>query len=548
LASAIPTFGDLPDTIREVRLDLSATPRSPEPTDNELVQAVRGGDSIVVIGFKPLGVRLTSETGIIPAMSRAMALDFRAQVEAMGATLIHTMMTSSAIVVRIRPELAPALRRLPFVNYLAPTVHLRTTQSYPPQDTSWGARLIGAPYVWQNYSNAGNWAWITLLDSGVDSLHASSGSLDGPENLLELRYIEGWTDNAPYQDPTHPETAHGSMTAGVLSSRANAYGWIGIAYNPYGFTSVRVCKPVLYYGNWVNSCPLWAIESALDWTAANGHARQIVNMSIGGCGFSQSELTAFQEFIQRSLDAGNLLIASAGNYPDACGAQNQVLYPAKFPGVVAVSGTLANDAFAAPGDPANPCVFNGIAYGSRYGPEVDLSAPFHIPGQMQVNGTYGGLACGTSFSAPVVSAVAAMTWTRYPSYTASQVRARLLATAVPLGDPNHFGAGRVYAPNAVYPPPEPPPPPTLTLAIDGPRTVPADYSVCAYFGRAIDGTPPYEFSWYVDNNFVTTGEWLDWGGPTAFAIHLHASDALGRHGDYWANVGVDPNLHSCDGP
>ena len=134
------------------------------------------------------------------------------------------------------------------------------------------------------------------------------------------------------------------------------------------------------------------------------------------------------------------------------------MYPAKFPGVLAVSGTLINDNFASTTDPANTCVSGGVTYGSRYGPEVAISAPFLVEGAMSGNGTFDA-SCGTSFAAPLVSAVAAMVWSQNPTWTAAAVKSRLEATANDLGAvgrDQYFGYGRVNAYAATYFPPPPP--------------------------------------------------------------------------------------------
>ena len=533
-----------PDTVRELRLDVGRFSRR-QLSDEELIEAVTRHDSVVVIGFMPIGARRTSETGVIPAMSRAHVQQFRNEAVRLGVAVIQAMPNSSTIIARIPPLLAPQLRRLPFVNYVAPSSYSYSTQA--PQDTSWGARIVGAPYVWQFFGNAGNSAWITILDTGVDSIHVNTAELDGPENPLELRYIAGFTDNDPYQTPVFPNLAHGSKVAGIISARNNSVGWIGIANAPYGFTSVRVCKPLVINGVYANWCPNWAIESALYWTAVNGYPHQIVNMSLGGCGFTLEELIAYNEPIQRTIEAGNIVVAAAGNYPDACGSQNEVLYPAKFSGVVAVSGTLQSDQFASTTDPTNPCISNGVTHGSRYGPEVALAAPFYVDAAMGAGGTYA-FGCGTSFAAPVVSGVAAMIWTQHPSWSASQVVQRLKDTALPLGSghPNaYFGWGRVSAFNAFYEPPNNPP--GFTVAIDGPDPVlPTSY--CQYFAQTTGGTAPFSFAWTQDGNSVGDGTayYHATTGYDPFSLSVLVTDANGLTAYYPRSISVSWGASQCN--
>ena len=372
-------------------------------------------------------------------MSRAAALGYRGELQARGAELLQTFRNSSAVVARIPAELAPELRRLSFVNYVEAESFGHAGQS-SAQDTSWGVHLIGAPTVWSSTNITGQNAHITILDTGVDSVHRWNLARDGPADIgLDCLYV-GTVANTCYQEYTH-----GSHVAGIANARNNDTGTIGVAYAASGFSSVRICAAN-------GACSQSAMATALDWTTSNGYARQIVNVSIQSCTVNST----IAEAVARSISDGNIVVAIAGNTTyegtsplcvETEVGSTGVTWPGRYPDVLTVSGSLPGDAFAAPNTP--PCIA-----GSRYGPQVELAAPFWTTNAMSVGGQWEvDEVCGTSYAAPVVVAVAALVWSYYPTWTASNVRCHLCNTAVQnLGDADHFGCGRVSAYNAIFVP------------------------------------------------------------------------------------------------
>jgi subtilisin len=175
------------------------------------------------------------------------------------------------------------------------------------------------------HENRGHGATITILDSGVDYDHLISG--DGPVRLTRCLVA------SPPFSSCFDDNGHGSHVAGIAASRDDEQGYIGITNYEGAFqrpnVSVKVCGDVL--GQF--RCPASAVLAALDWTTthADSFPRQVVNMSFG-----QSHSLGLAQAISGSYAAGNLLVAAAGNnWNDSVG------YPAAYPEVIAVSGTLA---------------------------------------------------------------------------------------------------------------------------------------------------------------------------------------------------------------
>lgn len=174
--------------------------------------------------------------------------------------------------------------------------------------------------------------------------------------------------------------------------------------------------------------------------------------------------------------------------------------PARDAAVIGVSGTTEDDTFWS--GPRTPCGTNG----SKSGVYVELSAPFWA-WSMIGNGEYY-FNCFTSFSAAVVTGVAALAWTKYPTYTAVQIREHLRTSVVDLGPPgwdSQFGYGRIDAATAVG---YQPPPPPLSVTISGPTEIEAFFEGCSWYAAAIGGAEPYSYAWTVNGQPAGTNSEL----------------------------------------
>jgi serine protease len=148
----------------------------------------------------------------------------------------------------------------------------------------------------------------------------------------------------------------------------------------------------------------------------------VINCSWGGPVVSFAEEAA----VAYAVGRGVLVVASAGNDGLA-----DPFYPASLPGVLSVAATGEDDFLA------------GF---SNYGPFVDLSAP-----GVSIYTAYGadGYAFwdGTSFSAPIVSGVAALVRAAHPAWTGFQAGEQLRVTSdrLDVADPDIAVAGRLNA-------------------------------------------------------------------------------------------------------
>ncbi len=516
----IDAFPTLTRDIPAVALDPRDREATQELSDAELVTAVRTANGIVMVGLKPATVARTVESGVFPAISRAQIAAARELLVERGARIVRTMRRSSITVLEIEPEDAPMLRALPVVNYLQPSG--MASVGMLQQDTSWGVKKIGADWAWANPGALGQYVNVTLIDSGVDSLHLSNYGLDGPADLTwDCLYVPTMgQSNTCYVRGA--QESHGEFMASVINARDNSSGEIGVAPSLSNFASVKVCH--YYFSSSQFGCPTGDVVAAIDWATDEELPRHVVNLSLQYCDSDDPILEA----LTRASAAGLLLVSIAGNVEDECsGNATGVVYPGKHSMVLTTSGTLSDDSFAGSG----ACDGDG----SRSGSEVDISAPYGARGMI-----YGGDwddGCGTSISGAFVTGAAALIWSQHLTESAAQIRTRLLSSAQVLGggsQPQKFGAGRVSVYNALYVPPPPP----LTASISGASIAPPSTS-CNWFAGAGNGTPPYSWEWYIDWTLQgSTSDQLNLTTPgSGFTIQLKVTDA--NSDIAWAYLSVD---------
>jgi subtilisin family serine protease len=138
---------------------------------------------------------------------------------------------------------------------------------------------------------------------------------------------------------------------------------------------------------------------------------------------SRTPIKEVDEAVAEAVRGGALVVAAAGN-----GSSDQPTFPGRLPGVTAVGAVDARDRQAS---------FTDVGPEVVYAPGVDIL----------VLGPGGKLVkqSGTSFSATIAAAIAAIVWGTRPTWSAKQVRDALTASAVDLGevDPNNPALGKL---------------------------------------------------------------------------------------------------------
>jgi subtilisin family serine protease len=292
---------------------------------------------------------------------------------------------------------------------------------------------------------------VAIVDSGVDATHPD----------LAGRILPGY-DATGTDGTVTDNVGHGTFVAGLVAMvDGNGIGAKGIA----GATSVLPIRASVD-GSFGEAATIAGITWAAD------HGAGVVNLSLGG----PSDDAALDRAIDYAASKNVLVVASAGNDGDTT---NPVEFPAAYVGGasggwsigLSVGATMpnnqiagfsthnANVSIAAPGAGATGCSFgvvstiptNVLTTEWDTPPSVCNNVLYATPAHLPAGGrwAYGE---GTSFSAPIVSAVAALTRQANPALTPSQVADVLRRSATQTmgtGWNQYTGAGLVNAEAAV---------------------------------------------------------------------------------------------------
>lgn len=278
----------------------------------------------------------------------------------------------------------------------------------PAQQIPWGINQISAPLAWPTVTGTG--IKVAVIDTGIDLTHSDlRTNIKGGINTISLR--KSYTD----------DNGHGTHVAGIIGAVNNTVGVVGVAPKTYLYSVKALDRNGSGY--------LTDIIEGIDWSVSN--KMQVINMSLGAPAGNQS----FADAVARAYKAGIVIVAAAGNEGGA------VLYPAAYPGVIAVSATDKN---------------NASATWTNHGTEVDLAAP-----GVDIYSTYKGslyaIMSGTSMASPHVAGTAALVLSRPvgvydtdgdSAWDPEEVLQKLKNTATdlgPVGFDEYFGYGLVNA-------------------------------------------------------------------------------------------------------
>jgi thermitase len=242
----------------------------------------------------------------------------------------------------------------------------------PLYGSNWQLPKMAAPSAW-DVTIGSPAIIIAILDTGTDCSHED----------LAAHCVTGWNmydNNSDSSDVNN----HGTWTAGTAAAVGD--NGLGIASPCYN------CKIMpIRIANASGSSDYSTISNALIYAA--DHGAKVANISFGPLG--GGVLGSAEKYF---MDKGGVVVISAGNSSLNHSAADD-------PYAIMVSGIDPNDA---------------LYSWSDYGSDIDLAAAGCVTSSTR-GGGYSNV-CGTSFSAPTVSGVVGLIFSKNPSLTGYQVR------------------------------------------------------------------------------------------------------------------------------
>lgn len=500
-------------------------------SDGEARSQIEAGQNVVTIGFKTQGSPWGVDGRGVSLVSRSERDVRREFVEGLARRVIHRYEHIPAITVELpNADVALRLRRMPWVDYVAPATRLLTPDwtevqcfngpngdppppgaAQPPQVIPWHVARVRADQAWALATGVSPYGYnLTVLDDGLEE----AGTMQmGPE--LDWQNIYWFVP--PVADG---DGWHGTPVFGAAAARNNGVGIVGVAPG----ARANIVKIIDNRGG-NTQWDYWAYV-AFDWWASVSHV-----MTISYSTKNWTSPTAPPSFVPM-YDAIKVayytynvpITASTGNE----GQPGWYAFPAAWPEVIGVGGSNADDHY----------VFHNYAPGN-----VDLAAPA-VSILTVCKGGQIGFVSGTSFATPQVAGALMMLRERFPTEPPETLRERLIATAAPMGDPQKSGAGRmdVYA-ALTY---TFPPPPPLMVSISGPDQV-QPYAACLFAANPANGVEPYSYAWTADGIAVGSDSpfYRHPAGTNGFDLGITVTDGEGRVANNIFSISVSQSAPEC---
>jgi serine protease len=446
-------------------------------------------------------------------------------------------------IVRVKIEDVAALqrlRRLPQVDYVEPDID----KSVPPGQLfqsacgggGFGGGTITVPPLGdvigtrvEQHAITSAWAYSTgsgvtigLVDTGVDpvqpQLHdgAFGQFVDGMSGGRSVAHT--YTRGSNYYD----NCGHGTHMAGIMAAPRDGRNVVGIAWGANLYT-VKV-----------QDDPFLDPFSVTDTRLGIGYAASVTKLVVMGFGTTNG-YSSIEDEIAYWYNFGRLFIAPSGQFPNTCPpfeCRTGVMFPARLNTVTAATSSNCEE-----------CL---------WGPEVDYHGHSGNPttGAINIGHPDIGSSSQTSGAAAIIGGIAALVWSRYPTWTRSDVLNKL-----------NICGGIQGAPSAYCAVTDPPP-----LTIQGPENLQGNgdypgpyYAVGVYTAMASGGYPSsLSHEWTVDDAPVCgTGPTCeitfpvainyDWGGTfyTRYVVRVVGTAPDGQR--YMAWMHTDVNCMYPDG-
>jgi|GEM_PF-623368 len=406
---------------------ISAIEQNPDATYDVIVQGDKKGNSY------GLYKQLTGDKGPAGATSAQVSAQFNS-IDGLEAQLTGRQIAF--------------LGNRPYVTSIVPNEGVASTGvALPLYNTQLWAWATGAPVDWLKQSPDA--PTIAVVDSGVQSNRVDfSGHFLGQVNILPQSSTNSAGDGY----------GHGTFVSSIAAGSAPGYAGAAPKANILSL-DVMDDSGAATVSNVIKAC---------DWILANKSTYNIkvANLSLHAASKASILFDPLDAAVEKLWLNGITVVAAAGNYGTTGGPSGVQFAPGNDPFVITVGATDIGSSLGVGDDTVAP--FSAWGYTPDGFMKPDLAAPGrYMVGAVPVGSTLTTLKpgnvtdavngymmlSGTSFSAPIVSAAAAMVLATHPTWTPDQVKGALMATATPepnapagslgVGDVNIFAA-RVY--------------------------------------------------------------------------------------------------------
>ncbi len=315
----------------------------------------------------------------------------------------------------------------------------------PLYTAQWHYPLINVPDAW-SVAVTGTGVKVAVIDTGIAGAHADFQGkiLNTGYDFVSLVSIAGDGDGLDDNPEDMGGSFHGSHVAGTIAAANNMIGGVGVAYGadimPLRVLGIDgsgndadIAQAILYAAG---------IDNDSGVTLGGNEIASIINLSLGGSGFSNSLKSA----VDAAVNKGIIVVAAAGNENSSVPS-----YPAAFSNVISVSAVGQT---------------RELAPYSNFGSTINVAAPGGDMSQdangdgnadgvlSTVNASYYSWFQGTSMAAPHVAGVAALMKQVNSGLTAAEFSTWLASGDITddlgaLGRDDLFGYGLINASKAV---------------------------------------------------------------------------------------------------
>jgi hypothetical protein len=304
------------------------------------------------------------------------------------------------------------------------------------EDSLWFLDTVGAGTAWSYLAAAGkpqNSIRVAVIDTGVQRSHPNLEGAMAPigyDAVYDIEYSPTVHPNAGEPKGSQAFFSHGTEVASIIAARFILGGTLGVGGN-----YVQIV-PINIYGSTGESNVEYVVRG---FTWAINQNVDVINFSSGWFGYYDASVN---NIIREAIINNITVVISSGN-----NNQSELKFPASIDiagniGVGALTETLARDQDSPPWcQMINDYLLRDVnqddkySCGSNYGIELDVMAPGVNMLTADLSGTAGSEAGelsiqrGTSFAAPIVSAVAAMIKLADSSLTPAQIQEIIQRTA-----------------------------------------------------------------------------------------------------------------------